>query len=188
MSLGRWKEPSCKDIVVLYGADIYLHLERGYRVITAGEAVTILEQCRDAGLVHSLDFCMQSGRWHFVICNCDREICVLTRTFLLTGKMLYAGPWIVRQDPRTCLGPDRCGRCVDICLFGANSVRNGTVVADDRACLGCGQCVRICPGTARELHLRKRYVQEHVIPADVLTPDRSDCAGADTTLERDREP
>ena len=61
-------------------------LNLGYRIINADEAVAILERCRDAGLVHSLDFCMQSGRWHFVICNCDRDICVLVRVFLDHGE------------------------------------------------------------------------------------------------------
>jgi hypothetical protein len=137
--LDRWQEPSRKDIVVLYGAEIYLRLDLGYRIITADEAAAILERCRDAGLVHSLDFCMQSGRWHFVICNCDREICVLVRTFLLTGKMIYPGPFIVKQDRERCLGPD-----------------------------ACGQCVRICRGKARELVRRARYAHEKVVPAQVL--------------------
>lgn len=168
MALDRWQEPSCKDIVVLYGAEIYLHLDLGYRIITADEAAAILERCRDAGLVHSLDFCMQSGRWHFVICNCDREICVLVRTFLLTGKMIYPGPFIVKQDRERCLGPDACGQCVKICLFGANSVRDRTVRVDGRKCYGCGQCVRVCRGQARELVGRARYAHEKVIPAQAL--------------------
>ncbi len=170
MSLNRWQEPSCKDIVVLYGAEIYLHLNRGYRIITAAEAQAILEQCRDAGLVHSLDFCMQSGRWHFVICNCDRDICVLTRTFLLTGKMLYAGPWIVKQDRQTCLGPELCGNCVNICMFGANYVKEGVISVDGGKCHGCGQCVQVCKGNSREMIRRKRYAHEHIIPADILLP------------------
>jgi ferredoxin len=168
MALDRWQEPSCKDIVVLYGAEIYLHLDLGYRIITADEAAAILERCRDAGLVHSLDFCMQSGRWHFVICNCDREICVLVRTFLLTGKMIYPGPFIVKQDRERCLDPEACGECVKICLFGANSVRDQAVHVDGRKCYGCGQCVRVCRGQARELVRRARYAHEQVVPAQVL--------------------
>jgi ferredoxin len=170
-SLNRWKEPSCKDLVVLYGAEIYLHLNRGYRIIDADEAVSILEQCRDAGLVHSLDFCMQSGKWHFVICNCDKEICVLVRTFLLTGKMVYAGPLMVKQDREQCLGPDACGSCVNICMFGANSVKDGAIHVDSRKCYGCGQCVRVCKGNARSMVRRARYSKERVIPSDVLLKD-----------------
>jgi ferredoxin len=167
-ALDRWQEPSCKDIVVLYGAAIYLHLNMGYRIIDADEAVAILEQCRDAGLVHSLDFCMQSGQWHFVICNCDRDICVLVRTFKITGKMIYAGPLIVKQDRENCLGPEACGQCVKICMFDANSIREQTIEVDGRKCLGCGQCVRVCRGKARELVRRARYAHEKVIPVQVL--------------------
>ena len=167
-ALDRWQEPSCKDIVVLYGAEIYLHLNLGYRIINADEAVAILEQCRDAGLVHSLDFCMQSGRWHFVICNCDRNICVLVRTFHITGKMIYAGPLIVKQDKEHCLGPEACGHCVNICMFGANSIRGQAIEVDGRKCLGCGQCVRVCRGNTRELVRRARYAYQTVIPVPVL--------------------
>ena len=167
-ALDRWQEPSCKDIVVLYGAEIYLHLNLGYRIIDADEAVAILKQCRDAGLVHSLDFCMQSGQWHFVICNCDRDICVLVRTFQITGKMIYAGPLIVQQNKEHCLCPEACGQCVKICMFGANSIRNQAIEVDGRKCLGCGQCVRVCQGKARELFRRARYAHENVIPVQVL--------------------
>jgi len=167
-ALDRWQEPSCKDIVVLYGAEIYLHLNLGYRIINADEAVAILERCRDAGLVHSLDFCMQSGQWHFVICNCDRDICVLVRTFQITGKMIYAGPLIVKQDKEYCLSPEACGHCVNICMFGANSIRDQAIRVDGRKCHGCGQCVRVCRGKARELVRRARYAHENVIPAHVL--------------------
>jgi NAD-dependent dihydropyrimidine dehydrogenase PreA subunit len=170
-ALNRWKDPSCKDIVVLYGVDIYLSLNMGYKIIDADEAVAILERCRDYGLVHSLDFCMQSGQWHFVICNCDRDICLLVRTFLVTGKMIYAGPLIVKQDKEHCLGPEACGQCVNICMFGANSIRDQAIHVDGRKCYGCGQCVRVCRGKVRELVRRARYEHDKVIPAQVLLPE-----------------
>jgi len=168
MSLGKWKEPTYKDIVVLYGADIYLHLNRGYRIINAEEAVDILEKCSEAGLVHSLDFCMQSGKWHFVICNCDNEVCVLTRTFLVTKKMLYGGPFIVKRNPDKCLGPDQCGSCVKVCIFKANSISDGKIVYDATKCLGCGQCVRVCKGKSRGMVPRKKYMYDKIIPSKLL--------------------
>jgi NAD-dependent dihydropyrimidine dehydrogenase PreA subunit len=168
MALDRWKEPSCKDIVVLYGADIYLHLERGYRIIDAKEAVRILEECRDAGLVHSLDFCMQSGKWHFVICNCDAEICVLARAYLMTGRMMYAGPQIVKQERPRCLGAASCGKCVDACMFGANYERGGSVFVDAEKCMGCGQCVRACTHKARTMRARPDYRHDAIIPSEIL--------------------
>ena len=172
-ALNRWREPSCKDIVVLYGADIYLSLNLGYKIINANEAVAILEQCRDAGLVHSLDFCLQSGKWHFVVCNCDQDICVLVRTFQITGKMIYAGPEIVRQDPVHCLGPEKCGDCVRICMFSANSVQKGQISVDYRKCFGCGQCVRVCPGKTRIMIKRPKFAHDHILPAKVLLGGQS---------------
>ena len=168
MSLDRWKEPSCKDIVVLYGADIYLHLQRGYRIINAAEAQKILESCRDAGLVHSLDFCMQSGKWHFVVCNCDAEICVIARVFFLTGRMLYPGPQIAKRDKSLCLGAEKCGKCVAACMFQANYVKDGKVCFDGKKCMGCGQCVSQCQGNARSMITRKNYQHEKIIPAEIL--------------------
>ncbi|MBP7735888.1 MAG: hypothetical protein KA369_07940 [Spirochaetes bacterium] len=167
-SLNRWNEPSCKDIVILYGAEIYRHLNLGYRVITAAEAKNIVRQCRDAGLVHSIDFCMQTGKWAFVLCNCDSKICVLTRTFILTGKFIYAGPEIVALKADKCLGEKKCGHCIRVCMFGVNS-STGTKpsVAFDR-CLGCGQCSRVCKGKARSMSPRFDYGHERVVPAEIL--------------------
>jgi hypothetical protein len=87
-SLKRRQEPYCKDIVLLYGADIYRYMLIGYKTIAAEEVKEILTACRDKGLVHSIDFCMQSGTWTFVICNCDKDICGLVRTYLFTGKFI----------------------------------------------------------------------------------------------------
>ncbi len=168
MSLDKWEEPSCKDIVVLYGADIYLHLKRGYRIIDAAEAEKILNRCRDSGLVHSLDFCMQSGKWHFVICNCDRDICVITRAYFLTGKMLYPGPVKAAWDDTRCRGAEKCGKCVDACMFGANYIVDNTLYFDEKKCLGCGQCARVCPGKARSSVEREKYRYDRIIPAEIL--------------------
>lgn len=167
-SLNKWKEPSCKDIVILYGADIYRYLELGYRIITAAEAKKIVRDCRSAGLVHTVDFCMQSGKWAFVICNCDSEICVPVRTYLLTGKFIYPGPEIVALDPAKCLGEKECGRCITACLFGVNTSTGGTPAVDYAGCRGCGQCVRTCKGKARNMTRREPYEHEHIVPSELL--------------------
>ncbi len=167
-SLDRWQEPSCKDIVVLYGAEIYLSLNLGYRIIEPEEAITIVEQCRDAGLVQTLDFCMQSGQWYFVICNCDKEICVLIRLYLASGQMAYSGPQIVLQAPEQCLGAEQCGQCVSACFFGANTVQDEKIVVNYKKCFGCAQCVRVCNGNARKMVKRRNYRHDHIVPANIL--------------------
>ena len=167
-ALDRWHGPPCKDIVVLYGADIYYHLNIGYRIIDADEASRILRECRDAGFVHSLDFCMQSGKWTFVVCNCDRDICVLYRTWRYTGKFLYPGPEIADFNARRCRGEATCGVCVDRCLFGAITSTGSVPLYNPGKCMGCGQCVITCRGSARSMKPREHYLHETIIPARLL--------------------
>lgn len=168
-AIGKWEEPTIKDIVILYGADIYTHLKLGYILITAREAKKILVKSRDAGLIHSIEFCMQSGRWTFVICNCDRKICVVTRTYFLTGKMIYPGPQIVSSNGARCRGEKKCGKCIPVCMFGAISSTGKRPVTDYDQCMGCGLCVHACGGTARSMKNRAGYAHDALIPADILT-------------------
>ena len=167
-ALKRRQEPYCKDIVLLYGADIYRYMLIGYKTIEAEEVKEILTTCRDKGLVHSVDFCMQSGKWTFVICNCDKDICVLVRTYLFTGKFIYAGPQIVSREKAKCRGPEECGACVQACIFGANALAGDEIVTDYRRCMGCGQCVRVCRGSARVLKPRPDYAHDDIIVAKIL--------------------
>ncbi|HPV41167.1 MAG TPA: hypothetical protein PKX40_08315 [Spirochaetota bacterium] len=167
-SLNKWKEPSCKDIVILYGADIYCYLDLGYRIITAAEAKNIVQECRKAGLVHTVDFCMQSGKWAFVICNCDKDICVPVRTYLLTGKFVYPGPEIVAMDQSKCLGEKKCGLCITSCLFGVNTPTGSKPTVDYAACLGCDLCVQTCKGNARRMMRRFLYEHEDIMPPELL--------------------
>lgn len=171
-ALNRWKEPIKKDLVVLYGADIYYHLNRGYELISADQAKTLLHECHRAGLVHAVEFCFQSGRWTFVVCNCDTEICAPTRVYLLTGKFHYAGPEVARHDPEKCLGADACGRCLQRCIYGANRIAGDAVRYDAEACMGCGLCVSTCTGRARHMTERRDYRHNQQIPATVLLGPR----------------
>ena len=89
------------------------------------------------------------------------------RTFLLTGKMIYPGPFIVKQDRERCLGPDACGQCVKILpvrrkLGPIDRPRGREEVLRMRAVRA------VCRGQARELVGRARYAHEKVIPAQAL--------------------
>lgn len=172
-ALNRWQEPVKKDMTVLYGADIYYHLNLGYELVSAEQAKSILNDCHDAGLVHALEFCFQSGKWHFVICNCDKDICAPMRVYLHTGKFNYAGPEVVRHDESACLGKEKCGRCIDRCIYGVNRASADAIELDIRKCLGCGLCITTCKGGARHMIVRKDYKHDHQIPSNILLGRRS---------------
>ncbi len=168
-ALGVWEEPCKKDMVILYGADIYVHLNLGYELIDGDQAKTLLQQYSDAGLVHSIDFCMQSGKWTFVICSCDTTICLPARIYLLTKRFLYAGPEEVLHNNEKCVGSKACGRCIKRCVFSVNQENpDGTIVLDSKECLGCGLCVSTCIGDARTMTARADYPHEKLITSKIL--------------------
>jgi Fe-S-cluster-containing hydrogenase component 2 len=60
-----------------------------------------------------------------------------------------------------CIG---CGVCVDICLSGALTMKNGKIYIEDRLCTGCGDCVEMCPEGAIQL-----AIQAELAPAKQQT-------------------
>lgn len=170
-SLRKYQHPTSKDIAVLYGAEIYTHLNLGYQPVTAAQAGEILDQCHQAGLVHTLDFCMQSGRWAFVVCNCDDQICIVTRCYNRTKLCLYCGPETVAFDSAKCLGMEKCGRCVEACIFHAIQASKTHPLLSETNCMGCGQCVRVCKTGAKTMRTKNNYPHKDKIPLSVLVDD-----------------
>jgi len=156
--LKRPREPLNKDMTIWYGAEIYRNLfPEEYREIDSDEAANLLRGFHEQGLAPVAEFCMQSRRWMFVICNCDAEVCCPTRLYNAAGVSLYPGPFLARQETAKCLGPKECGACLDRCHFQANRVEGDKVLLESKKCLGCGLCVTTCRGQARRLEKRPGY-------------------------------
>lgn len=110
------------------------------RPLTKEEALEVLREAEEAGLVHS------TGNFrdqHFYICNCCPCCCGVLR-----GLTEYGVPTAVARsafrstvDADLCIG---CEDCVDRCPVGALSVDEVCTV-DRTRCLGCGVCVSVCP-------------------------------------------
>jgi len=120
------------------------------RAITKGEALRILHEAEEAGLVHS------TGNYrdgHNYICNCCTCCCGVLRSVAEFGVPITA----VRSDFHTvvdaeaCIG---CGDCLERCQFGALSVPEDVCVVDYDRCVGCGLCATACPTDA--LYLERR--------------------------------
>lgn len=56
----------------------------------------------------------------------------------------YSG-YLARIDPAACSG---CGRCAEVCRYGAVDVNDGVYSVLPLDCEGCGYCARICPDEA----------------------------------------
>ncbi len=91
-----------------------------------------------AGLA-ALSRCLQ------ILADCDVEAANLE--LLLSARGGYTSPFEGMEtaviDPEKCWG---CGRCAELCRFGAITVGNdGVAVCEPRDCEGCGLCERVCP-------------------------------------------
>ncbi len=119
--------------------------------ITKDEALTILRDSAQAGLVHCT---MNIQHDHTYICNCCTCCCGVLR-----GLTQYDQPhafvnsdFIISIDTDLCAG---CGTCVDRCQFDALSVPEDVSVANTDRCIGCGVCTIECPENALTLIARE---------------------------------
>jgi len=126
--------------------------------ITRNEALRILKEAADAGLVHST---MNQQGQVFYICNCCTCCCGILR-----GVAEFGLPTAVaRSDFQAVVDSERCtgcGACTERCSFGALSVEDDVCsVAPDR-CVGCGVCVSGCSFDA--LRMQRRQEGEVPVP------------------------
>ncbi len=110
------------------------------RELTADEALALLRQAEELGLIHEVD---NIDNAH-VICNCCPCCCVLFRSVVHYGLRSA----IVKSRFRAQVNPDLCtdcGLCLERCHFGALIPDDGVVVVDAAECYGCGLCASACP-------------------------------------------
>jgi ferredoxin len=126
---------------------------RDLRRLSKTDALALLRQCEERGLMHSV--------WTFLtpfigaICNCNLESgCMAMKlTSGYSMPMMWRGEWVARLDAESCTG---CGQCAELCPFDALS-RNGgrRVVLDEAKCWGCGICRTACNSKALTLADRR---------------------------------
>lgn len=175
-ALKRCREPEKKDMALLYIADMYTTLkhtgikEKFEIIETAQEAKDMLRYFDECGLMHNVLYCHASGKWTFVMCNCDDEICVPFRSYMAgRSEEMSAGPEIISYDKDKCVGVEKCGKCLERCILQACSKNEkGEIEVDIKKCLGCGLCVSTCEGEARSLRVRTNYKHEDVLTTKIL--------------------
>lgn len=130
-------------------AEFYIHTGRG-REITAEEAVRILKNADDAGLVHAGINAQHLSN----ICNCCPCCCASMKGIVEKGhdKHKYLNALFEPVvDEELCVS---CEVCLDRCPVGAISIEDAAVV-DRSLCIGCGLCASGCPSEAINMTLRE---------------------------------
>jgi len=132
------------------------------RVITKEEALQILRETEEAGLIHS-SANIREG--HFYICNCCTCCCGIMRGISQLGieNSVAKSDFYAAVDPEMCTG---CETCIERCQFGAPSITDDISHVDQKRCVGCGLCVMTCPSGAMTL-VRKPEGQISPIPRNI---------------------
>jgi formate hydrogenlyase subunit 6/NADH:ubiquinone oxidoreductase subunit I len=120
-------------------ADYVLYRKAG-REIDAGEALSILKECAELGLVHQTVNTDQVD----VVCNCCDCCCGILTPLLTYGmdKVTAKSRFRASVDAGLC---SDCLWCVERCVFGALEEADGLLRAMPEKCFGCGMCVPACP-------------------------------------------
>jgi electron transport complex protein RnfB len=124
----------------------YLDKKMG-RKVSLAEAVTILENCRDAGLVTQ----PATSQNPTGMCNCCGDCCGVLKALNRHPRpveMVFSNH-LAMVETSECTG---CEQCLDRCQMQALSMNDAELaqVNPDR-CIGCGLCVGTCPVGAVKL-------------------------------------
>lgn len=181
-ALNMPREPRVKDMALLYTSDMYTKMKHNgvgqeYKLIeTAEEAKEMLRYFDKCGLMHNVLYCHSSGKWTFVMCNCDDKVCIPFRSYMAgRTEEMAAGPETIVFDGNKCLGKEKCGKCLERCILKATYLTaDGKISVDNKKCLGCGLCVSTCEGGARHLVPRGDYQHEDVLTTKILLGEKTD--------------
>jgi electron transport complex protein RnfB len=126
------------------------------RAITMEEALQILADSAEEGLVHSTNN-VQKGVTY--ICNCCTCACGILRGLAEFGHLNAVGrsDFFAEIDGELC---SACGACIDRCQFEALKIdeNDGICRVDPVHCFGCGVCISSCPTGA--LTLKQKQAPE----------------------------
>lgn len=131
------------------------------RTITREEALAILTQAEQEGLVHCT---YNLQRQNMFVCNCCSCCCGFLRAIreFSAPHLLLRSNYVARIDRERCAV---CGYCIESrCPVAAMVEQDGAVHVLPERCIGCGVCTVDCPGDAVTLVLRP--------PAEASVPPR----------------
>ncbi|MBU7007311.1 4Fe-4S binding protein [Phosphitispora fastidiosa] len=136
-------------IAINTGAEVLGSL-RKEQLVSIEEAVRIVREAPDHGLIRSITHCVLPDQ--YVICNCCTCCCVPYRLRSEYGirSAVEDGFYAAQINTGSCL---KCGRCLDKCPQDAIDIDQGTI--DAAKCLGCGNCFDNCPHNAIQMVVRE---------------------------------
>ena len=146
----------------LFGKTAKFCIEKDFaNSITKDEALKVLREAEDAGLVHKAFHIHQDPERDLeAICNCCNCCCGVFQLFD-KGVMPFhtISNYLTEVDDDNCIG---CGTCVEKCPMHAIDLEDGLAVVEEEKCIGCGVCAHHCPEDA--IHLKRSGLRDVFIP------------------------
>ncbi|MEX1378018.1 MAG: 4Fe-4S dicluster-binding protein [Eubacteriales bacterium] len=123
--------------------------------ISKEEAIKIIKEAEDAGLVHSVSNVVDGLHY---ICNCCGCCCGVLRGITEWGieNSMARANYEAIVDEDGCIG---CEVCIERCQVNAIEIEDGKAKINRDKCLGCGLCISTCPTEAIELKARPKEEQ-----------------------------
>jgi Pyruvate/2-oxoacid:ferredoxin oxidoreductase delta subunit len=138
--------------------------------ITREQALALLDQAEQVGLVHTVSNNIQARAYFGYICNCCGCCCGILRGITDFGieTSVAQANYYAALDPERC---SSCGVCPSRCQVRALREKEGVTAVDRARCIGCGLCVSSCPEQAIEL---KRKPDNEIVtpPVDFAAWER----------------
>jgi len=144
----RVSERNCDlptEVCIQFDRGARYNIKRGTgREISRDEALRLVREAEEAGLVHTVENRPGLGN---VLCNCCTCCCAIIRPYL-SGPEFHA----ILAPSRFCaqVAHDECiadALCADICPVEAIALdeQGSFACVDEALCIGCGLCVSVCP-------------------------------------------
>lgn len=140
---------SHKNCMAFGEGAIFVSERHNGRLISKEEALEILKQAEDDGLVHCTANISDELVFICNCCSCHCGILGMVKSISPASEMLTSG-YHAKVDTDLC---SACETCLDRCPVSAISI-DKTASVDDLQCIGCGLCVGTCPVEAINLVLR----------------------------------
>ena len=139
------------EVCLVFGSHAKFYVENNMaRIITQEEAIAILDQSEQAGLVNQPANMINPGG----MCNCCGDCCGVLRGLRKLDKPadMVFNNYTAAIDADLCTA---CETCMDRCQMEAIVMNDDQIAeANPDRCIGCGLCVTTCPVEAVQLILK----------------------------------